>query len=205
MANEETQPKNEYISGIAPDALKDTTTPAPVQEPAPAPAPVVQDTPPAPAPIANDESNVAQNMEAQEKAIVIPPSKPQVPESKPAAPEAKKETVSPAQTVAADIANEAYVAPKQPKTPVPAVKSGYYMQLASTPLKAEAPIIWSKLLKKYPDALSGLKANYQPASVPGKGDYIRVQAGPLTQSEANNRCKQLHRIDPKGGCLVLKR
>jgi hypothetical protein len=227
------QPKGDYETGQALDMASDAPAPESQPEPAqpvPAPKPVADNTPapPAPTPIVNADASAAQNQEAQEKAIAkddaaeettasapaagvppVPPSKPgadKKPESpKAAAPApapASKDTAGDAQkTVAQDVANEAYRHHAAPS----AAQPGYYMQLASTPSKEEAPRLWARLTKKYPNALAGLSPTYQTAAVPGKGDYIRVQAGPLTQDQASARCRQLHAVNPKGGCLVFKR
>jgi hypothetical protein len=213
---------------MASDAPRPEPTQTEPAQPVPAAKPVADNTPvpPAPTPIVNAGATAAQNQEAQEKAMTdtaepapepqtaaappVPPSKPGTvkksePEKTAAAP-APKAPANDAQrteaqkTVAQDIANEAYR-----HQSAPAAKPGYYMQLASTPSREEAPRLWERLLRKYPNALAGLSPTYQNAAVPGKGDYIRVQAGPLTQDQASARCKQLHAVNPKGGCLVFKR
>jgi cell division septation protein DedD len=205
--------KNDYVSGIAPDVLppepavtvEEKPEPVKAEEPNPETRAEVKAepesevkkeeqkkdaTPPAePVIAAEDLINPAQAMEQQEKAMIAPQVKPVIPPSKPAG---LKTDVKP-------------VAKAETKPAAAPVKSGYYMQLASTPSKEEAPRLWARLQEKYPAALSGLTPVYQTATVPGKGEYIRVQAGPVTQQQANDRCKQLHAIDAKGGCLVFKR
>lgn len=215
--------KNDYVSGIAPDVLppepvataepvEEKPEPVKVEEPKPEPKaevkaelkpeikkeePKKDASPPAEPVIAAEDLNPAQAMEQQEKAIIAPQVKPIIPPSKPAG---LKTDVKP--VAKAEVKTETKPAAATTASPV---KSGYYMQLASTPSKEEAPRLWARLQAKYPAALGGLTPVYQTATVPGKGEYIRVQAGPVTQQQANDRCKQLHAIDAKGGCLVFKR
>lgn len=217
---------SEPVAEEAPvDVKKTEAAPAPTPAPTPAPEPEIKKAENTPVPAAvpaepvipagdvkedvlEDASNPAQAMEAQEKAIITPPVKPVVP-SKPivpaqAAKEKSPEPVKP-QTAGTEIPAPMPVQDGEKTVASTSGKPGYYMQLASTPSQIEAPKLWAKLQSRYPDALGGLRPVYQTATVPGKGEYIRVQAGPLTQEQATARCQKLRAVDTKGGCLVLKR
>lgn len=237
---------NKYLSGIAPEAIKEE--PAPKPEPEPAPEPVREDKipepepapPPAPAPEPEVEETAeplppsdgiaAKALEAQEKILITPQSKPPTPklvpdkpktqpkpepkaEPKPepkAEPKPKPEAdfiYSPKTTRTLD--NVVADVTKQPDQTKPATApsggSGYYIQLASIPASANARDTWGRLQGQYPSVLNGLAPNNQTITIPNKGDFIRVQAGPMSQSEANNRCAALRKLNPQGGCLVVRR
>lgn len=236
----ETKPKTETAKSKSEDLFDDTpeaATPAPVATPVGA-------------------DHAAQDLEAQEKQVLVrPESKPPVPaQTKPAVAEPAKPPVAAAEVkkeepkkseikkpeakAAATPAPAAAKAPvnvieKYAEAPVPAharaqpivegakpatakasapataapqnFKSGYYIQLASALAGGNAAQdTWARLQRKY-DALGGVKPIFVPATVPGKGDYVRIQAGPFTEPEARERCQAIHLVDAKGGCLVFRR
>lgn len=182
-------------------------------------------------PLAPAGEIVAQSLEAEEKILVRPQAKPPVPklEALSAAPVEKVEaeaTMAQKPAVKTETPEDAaYIPPK--KTPVPAMATpapvkqeapapaaaaspssgggNYYIQLASGPASADTQGTWSKLKGKYPDTLAGLSPSFQPVNIPGKGDYVRIQAGPMSQAEAADRCAKLRGADPKGACLVVRR
>lgn len=168
-------------------------------------APVAEEhTEAAPVTVTTDNGNAAQSMEAQEMGFVRPVSKPPVPQ---------KEVVEVAKVEAVDAAPKTeekpavpVAKPKETAASKPEKVSGkYYIQVASTPGNGDASGVWGKLQGKYPAALDGLKPSYVPVTVAGKGDYVRIQAGPLSESQARERCTKLRSVDPTGGCLVLRR
>lgn len=187
----------------APEPKKEEPKKEAVKEEAPPmPAPITEILPEdTPLPDVTDATAAAQNLEAAEKAAI---SKPPVPE--PAAPAPATGPVDQPKIEAPkpDV-KKIEEAPYKPNIPQSTGGSGYYIQLASSPAGGDLSTAWSIMKKKYATALAGLQPVYQNASVPGKGDYIRLQAGPMSQSEANDRCKALRSVNPKGACLVIKR
>ncbi len=80
--------------------------------------------------------------------------------------------------------------------------SSYFVQLASITDRARAPSEWVKMQTRY-DVLSGAKYRVQEASLSGKAFY-RIQAGPMSKSEAVKLCDDLKAQNKAGGCLVVK-
>lgn len=181
-------------------AVEETLAPVKIEEAAP-----IETTEEAPkaVPLFAEGANAAQNMEAEEMGFVRPVSKPPVPEQK--AQQAREPIVLGDKPKAED--KPAPVAkPKETADSKPEKASGkYYIQLASSPGKGDASGVWNRLQDKYPAALDGLKPVYLPVTVAGKGDYVRIQAGPLSETQARERCTKLRSVDPAGGCLVLRR
>ncbi len=178
--------------------------PAPLTEPAPAKTPETSTV---------VTGQTAQEMEAQEKTLARPSVKPPVPpETKPAKPEAKQpetKAVEKAQTAKLAVPKPVEAAKPAPlTTPATVAANGgsYYIQLSSVPKGGDSARKWAQLQSMYPDALRGLGPSYQPVTIPGKGEYVRIQAGPVTsQGDANKRCNALRAEDPSGGCLVIRR
>ncbi len=103
-------------------------------------------------------------------------------------------------------------APKPKATPAPKAvpKAGpvtlggdYYVQLASIQDSKRADAEWNKLKSKYGSALSGYEYRVETAAL-AKGTYYRIQAGPVSKSQANTTCAAIKRIN-KNGCLVKKK
>jgi hypothetical protein len=175
-----------------PVAVAAEAEPVPVEE-EPAAEPVaVADVPP-------EETSVSAAAEQPEDivvAMVKPMAKPPVP----ASPAKKTGAVAAAPKKISEP-----VSKPAAKTAQPAAGRGYYIQLASLPATGSKLEMWYDLKNKYPGPLRGLQPIYLPVNVPGKGPYMRIQAGPMTEAQARERCRDVRHVDPKGGCLVLRR
>ena len=101
------------------------------------------------------------------------------------------------------------VAPAPQPAPAPAATSSasadYYIQLSSTPTQELANAAWARAQRLHPETLYGLTPRFQPLNIPGKGFFVRVQAGPLPLDEAKERCEAVRQADPRGGCLVVRK
>ncbi len=129
------------------------------------------------------------------------------------------EKVEPVITIKEDVANliseaEAVLEQKatikeepktKPKVSVPAVMGGgdYYVQLASVQDSTRAEGEWQKLKSKYGSVLSGYEYRVETANL-AKGTYYRIQAGPVSKSQADKTCKAI-KIKTPSGCLVKKK
>jgi hypothetical protein len=61
---------------------------------------------------------------------------------------------------------------------------------------------WARLKHRYGDILGGLSVTSSKTTVAGKGDFYRLQAGPLDQAAAKSACDRLR---GQGlGCVVVK-
>lgn len=94
------------------------------------------------------------------------------------------------------------------KAPAPTPKTimvsgDYYVQLASVRDRARADGEWNKLKSKYAAALSGYSYRVETANL-AKGTFYRIQAGPVSKSQATSTCNAIKRKDPNG-CLVKKK
>ncbi len=78
----------------------------------------------------------------------------------------------------------------------------YFVQLASITDPARAGSEWAKMQDKY-NVLSQSKFRVQEASLPS-GKFYRIQAGPMSKSEAEDICNSLKAQNKAGGCLVVK-
>ncbi len=78
----------------------------------------------------------------------------------------------------------------------------YYVQLASITDSSKAGIEWQKMQARY-DVLSGAEYRVQKALLSG-GTFYRIQAGPMSKSEAVKLCDNLKAQNKAGGCLVVK-
>ena len=86
------------------------------------------------------------------------------------------------------------------KPPRAAAAGSYGVQLASSPVEADANAAFAKLKKKYPAQLGGLTATVHKAETGDKPVY-RVRVGGMTQDEAKALCTQLQTAG--GACLVM--
>ena len=82
----------------------------------------------------------------------------------------------------------------------PAAGSGYGVQLASSPVEADANAAFSKLKRKYPAQLGSLTASIHKAETGDKPVY-RVRVGSMSQDEAKALCSQLQGAG--GSCYVV--
>lgn len=190
---------SKYYSGLAPEAVsvepeqETVAAPEPVQEPVvvkkdPPPEPEVvpvEETPAEPEVLPPSENIAAQALEAEEKILIKPTAKPSLP--KPAAPPPVTVAKAEAKPIARDSVENI---------------NRYYIQLASAPAGSDTTSAWAQLKNKHPQALSGINPDFVKVTIAGKGDYVRIQAGPLSQADANKRCAA---IRASGGCLVVKR
>jgi len=95
----------------------------------------------------------------------------------------------------------AAVATTTAKPPRAAAAGGSYgVQLASSPVEADANAAFAKLKKKYPAQLGALTATVHRAETGDKPVY-RVRVGGMTQDEAKALCTQLQTAG--GACLVM--
>jgi hypothetical protein len=88
----------------------------------------------------------------------------------------------------------------KPPRAAPATGGSYGVQLASSPVEADANAAFAKLKKRYPSLLGGLTATVHKAETGDKPVY-RVRVGGMTQDEAKALCTQLQTAG--GACLVM--
>jgi len=195
------EPEAEEIS-VAPQAEAPKPAPEPeavkpVQEKVEAaPAPEINNTP------MSSGQITARMMEAEEKGLAqIKPEAAPAPAVKTPAAKPKPPKLDPIQKPSASETP----APTPQAPPAGPDSKSYYIQLASAPASSDTAGKWGRMVSKYPVLLGDLKPVYQPVNIPGKGDYVRIQAGPMTQAEATKRCAALRDVEPKGGCLVIRR
>ena len=98
---------------------------------------------------------------------------------------------------------EKKVEPKAAPKPKVVASGDYYVQVASVQDKSRAAAEWSKINKKFGSALAGYKYRVETANL-AKGTYHRIQAGPVSKSQANATCAAIKRIDANG-CLIKKK
>lgn len=128
-----------------------------------------------------------------------------VPAPKPAPAPAPKVEVAPAPKPVAKVAPKP-VAP--PPAPAPSkvsspVGQGYMVQLSAVRTEQAALSEWSRLAKKHPDVLGGLKPVIQRADLGDKGIFYRVRGGWLvSRSEAKAVCNELKKRNV--GCIIAK-
>ena len=92
---------------------------------------------------------------------------------------------------------------KATAAPTPLMAGDYYVQVVSVKDRSRAEGEWNRLKKKYA-ALSGYSYRIQSADLGERGTYYRVQAGPVSKSQATETCNAIKRVD-KNGCLVKKK
>lgn len=78
----------------------------------------------------------------------------------------------------------------------------YFVQLASITDPARAASEWTKMQNKY-GVLSHASFRVQEAAL-SSGTFYRIQAGPMSKSQANEICGALKNAGKPGGCLVVK-
>ncbi|MCB1537998.1 MAG: SPOR domain-containing protein [Rhodospirillales bacterium] len=202
-APEQVEAGDKYVSGMEPTALE-----KPVQADQSAPKTEAAEKEKAEPVAASATKPVAPIPTATPPAKPQPPKpapkKTQEPEApKPQTEKAQTEKTQAAKSVAADVAR----AVKEDTAANGGSASGgtYYIQLASMPAGGDTAALWARLRAQFPTALAGLSPSYQQADIPGRGAYIRVQAGPLSQSAANDRCRAIRAANPGVGCLVVRR
>ncbi|MCB9964240.1 MAG: SPOR domain-containing protein [Rhodospirillales bacterium] len=78
----------------------------------------------------------------------------------------------------------------------------HYVQLASIQDAAKATDAWKDLVKKH-NILQGINYRTQNATIPGRGVYTRIQAGPFSKDQATSLCNKIKAAS--GTCLVVSR
>ncbi|MEM6812068.1 MAG: SPOR domain-containing protein [Pseudomonadota bacterium] len=83
------------------------------------------------------------------------------------------------------------------------IRGDYFIQLASVKSESAAETEWNSFVKKYDPFLSSMPHRVQRADLGDKGTFYRIQAGPISQTQANSICSEIKKINPNG-CLVKK-
>lgn len=103
-------------------------------------------------------------------------------------------------TPASSPAAAAAAAPRAAATAVPTGR--YRIQVGAMRSEAEAREAWDKVRRKHADVVGNLDASYPRVQLPGKGEFIRVQVGPLPDAgAAREACARLSRGGT--GCMVV--
>jgi hypothetical protein len=143
-----------------------------------------------------------------------PPKPPQPPQptAAPAAPKAATPTVPPppaAPTAAVKPPAPPKAPAAQPATSATAVKppaspgKGYRVQIGSMRSQASAERAWKITSGKHKDVLGALSLQVQRAKLQGRGEFFRVQAGPLKDAAAARQvCTTLKQR--KVGCIIVR-
>ncbi len=87
--------------------------------------------------------------------------------------------------------------------PVAASADSRYVQLASIREESAAAGHWATLKAKHGATISSLQYRVVKADIPGKGTYYRIQAGPVSATQAQDMCGTINAATP-GSCLVVK-
>lgn len=154
--------------------------------------------------------------EQKKEAKTTEPPKPPQPPAAPAvsapAPSAPPKAATPPVPPAPAAPTAAVKPPAPPKAPAgqpAAVKppappgKGYRVQIGSMRSQASAERAWKITSGKHKDVLGGLSLHVQRAAVRGRGEFFRVQAGPLKDAAAARQaCDTLKRR--KVGCIIVR-
>jgi len=107
------------------------------------------------------------------------------------------------QTQPAAPLQSAAAAKENPSTPPLALAtSSYRIQLGAVRDEASAQKEWARMETKHGDQLKGLNSSFAPVSLGDKGNFLRIQAGPLTKEEAEAHCAKL-KLENQA-CMVVK-
>jgi len=100
-------------------------------------------------------------------------------------------------------------APSQPNiaiknniTPSISAANAYRIQLGAVRDETAAQKEWARMETKHSDQLKGLNSSFTPVSLGDKGNFLRIQAGPLTKEEAEVHCAKL-KLENQA-CMVVK-
>ena len=78
--------------------------------------------------------------------------------------------------------------------PAPAGEGGYRIHLASYRDRTDTDQEWAKLRTGHPGALDSLSPSTTTVTLPGKGTFVRLLAGPFeSRAEADRTCAELRR------------
>lgn len=113
----------------------------------------------------------------------------------------EKKTPEKEESVIATLKKEAGTADKPKEAAKPVSKGRTYIQFAAVRSEADAKAKWSKLQSTY-SVLKPLPLHIQKADLGAKGVFYRVQAGPLSASEATATCAKVKAA--KGDCIIAK-
>ena len=89
-----------------------------------------------------------------------------------------------------------------PDVASPTSQNSYRIQLGAVRDEGAAQAEWVRMQKKYADQLKGLSSSFAPVSLGDKGNFLRIQAGPLTREDAEARCAKLKSSNQ--ACLIVK-
>jgi cell division septation protein DedD len=121
----------------------------------------------------------------------------------------KTEVITEAKTETVKTEPEPTPAPeptKEEKTPVKTTEETqtegtHFIQLGSFRTQDAAKEGYANLIKKYGEDINKFGVRYVDVTIEGKGDFVRVQAGPTSKTQADQKCS---RIKAKGGaCYVV--
>jgi len=209
-----------------PDRIGGPTLPSavtvPEQAPPPAPetaeAPPPEAAPPAPAETAprsvtranlppESETPPAETMAKTEPAAPDAPPQAKPPEPAAEAPKPEAPTPEPPKPEPPKPVAEK----PEPAKPAPAKENAlaslppegaYRIQLGAVRDRETAQSEWRRLRQRYPDILGGLQLYIQQVTIAGKGEFHRIQAGPLPEKiVAELACDQLNAR--KAPCFVV--
>lgn len=145
------------------------------------------------------KNETAREMEAAERenlaASGTPPRAKDVPPPPDAglrAPDAQEKAVTPAP------------APAPAAALAPQGQGDWYIQLSSTPDMAAAQATWADVTRRNPGMFTDIEPRFQEADLGKKGKFVRVQAGPLTERDANRKCAE-YKAKGQGDCILVKR
>lgn len=167
--------------------------------------PDLERTPPAPMqPVKRTEYLAKEKDVAKEKV----PEKEKSDATEPSAAEAPAPLPTPSQEPRATSAEPAPVVdesqPVQPKTTsIAATNSPYRVQLAAFRARAAAENEWARLQATLPDVFGSKEPIIEKKSLPGRGDFYRLQTGGFdTLHEARSMCARLRA--KKQACFALR-
>jgi len=94
------------------------------------------------------------------------------------------------------------IAAKENITPSISAANAYRIQLGAVRDETAAQKEWARMETKHGDQLKGLNSSFTPVSLGDKGNFLRIQAGPLTKEEAEAHCAKL-KLENQA-CMVVK-
>ncbi len=150
------------------------------------------------------EDAASDSLPAAENAISPPPSGAGVTTDRiKTAPKARDPAVN-------DTAAKPAASASNPSTPIPSGKPGaaasdrqYAIQLLATKSLEAGQAAWTQIFRKHGDQLDGLSLDLQTVTLQGRGEFVRVRAGPISQRQvAIDRCKALSSAGQD--CLVVR-
>ena len=92
---------------------------------------------------------------------------------------------------------------KQAQAPQPTKQ--YYIQLASLRSEEAAREAYARIRDDFPELVEGLSVVFPSVDLGSRGTFYRIQVGPLSNSEARQRCADYTANARGGTCLVVSR